>query len=148
MCWISLELLCLNFTHHLQLTNIQQKSFLIIYWWVILLKSFKKVSYIRNLSVGYIQMLVWRKYLMNDRLSSPKFPTAYNKRGATGNTRCPDKPLLRRAFRASFTLSAAGHIAPRLLSAPVIKCKKTPRKKVSVKFPHTLPESRGNEKMQ
>lgn len=40
-----------------------------------------------------------------------KFPTVYNKRGATKNTQCPDKPLRCKAFRASFTLSAAGHIA-------------------------------------
>jgi hypothetical protein len=48
---------------------------------------------------------------MNDRLSPLKFLTAYNKRGATQNARCPDKPLLRKAFRASFTLSEAGYVA-------------------------------------
>ena len=47
---------------------------------------------------------------MNDRLSPLKFLTAYNKRGATKNIQCPDKPLRCKAFRASFTLSAAGHI--------------------------------------
>ena len=35
----------------------------------------------------------------------------YNNGGATKNIQCPDKPLPRKAFRASFTLSAAGHIA-------------------------------------
>lgn len=48
---------------------------------------------------------------MNDRLSPLKFSTIYNKRGATKNTQCPDKPLHCKAFRASFTLSAAGYIA-------------------------------------
>ena len=49
---------------------------------------------------------------MNDRLSPLKFPTVYNKRGATKNIQCPDKPLHCKASRASFTLSAAGYIAP------------------------------------
>ncbi len=43
---------------------------------------------------------------------SPKFPTIYNKHGATKNIQFPDKPLRCRAFLASFTLSAAGYIAP------------------------------------
>lgn len=50
--------------------------------------------------------------MVNDRLSFLKFPTIYNNHGATKNIQCPDKPLHRKAFRASFTLSAAGHIAP------------------------------------
>lgn len=41
-----------------------------------------------------------------------KFPTVYNKHGATKNIQCPDKPLRCKAFRASFTLVAAGYIAP------------------------------------
>ncbi len=49
---------------------------------------------------------------MNGRLSSLNFPAVYNKRDATPNTQCPDKPLHCKAFRASFTLSAAGYIAP------------------------------------
>ena len=47
---------------------------------------------------------------MNNHLPLLNFLTVYNKRGATQNARCPDKPLLRKAFRASFTLSAAGYI--------------------------------------
>ena len=50
--------------------------------------------------------------MMNSRLSFLKFPTIYNNHGATKNIQCPDKPLRCKAFRASFTLSAAGHIAP------------------------------------
>ena len=48
---------------------------------------------------------------MNNRLSPLKFLTTYNKRGATKNIQCPDKPLHCKAFRASFTLSAAGYVA-------------------------------------
>lgn len=48
---------------------------------------------------------------MNDCLSSLKFPTVYNNHSATKNVQCPDKPLHCKAFRAPFTLSAAGHIA-------------------------------------
>ena len=50
---------------------------------------------------------------MNARLSPLKFLTAYNKRGATKNIQCPDKSLRCKAFRASFTLSAAGYVGPR-----------------------------------
>lgn len=49
---------------------------------------------------------------MNNHLPLLNFLTVYNKRGATQNARCPDKPLLRKAFRASFTLSAVGYIGP------------------------------------
>lgn len=49
---------------------------------------------------------------MNSRLSFLKFPTIYNNHGATKNIQCPDKPLCFKAFRASFTLGAAGYIAP------------------------------------
>ena len=49
---------------------------------------------------------------MNGRLSSLNFPAVYIKRGAAPNTQCPDKPLHCKAFRALFTLSAAGYIAP------------------------------------
>ena len=42
----------------------------------------------------------------------PKISTTYNNHGATKNFQCPDKPLHCKAFRASFTLSAAGYIAP------------------------------------
>lgn len=47
---------------------------------------------------------------MNSRLSFLKFPTIYNNHGATKNIQCPDKPLCFKAFRASFTLGAAGNI--------------------------------------
>lgn len=43
----------------------------------------------------------------------PKIPTIYNNHGATKNIQCPDKPLRCKAFRASFTVSAAGYITPR-----------------------------------
>ncbi len=49
--------------------------------------------------------------MMNSRLSFLKFPTIYNNHGATKNVQCPDKPLCFKAFRASFTLGAAGNIA-------------------------------------
>ena len=49
---------------------------------------------------------------MNDRLYPLKFSAIYNNRGAAKNTQCPDKPLRCKAFWASFTLSAAGYIAP------------------------------------
>lgn len=50
---------------------------------------------------------------MNNRLPRLNFLTVYNKRGATKNIQCPDKPLHCKAFRASFTLSAAGYIGSR-----------------------------------
>ena len=43
---------------------------------------------------------------------SPKFLTAYNNGGATPNTPDARKPLIFKAFRASFTLMAAGYVAP------------------------------------
>lgn len=49
----------------------------------------------------------------------PKISTTYNNHGATKNFQCPDKPLHRKAFRASFTLSAAGHITA---GNPVLGC--------------------------
>lgn len=48
--------------------------------------------------------------MMNSRLSFLKFPTTYNNHGATPNIRRPDKLLHCKAFRASFTLGAAGNI--------------------------------------
>ncbi len=56
---------------------------------------------------------------MNDRLSPLKFPTVYNNYGATPDAQCPDKPLHCKAFRASFTLSAAGYITA---GNPVLGC--------------------------
>lgn len=48
--------------------------------------------------------------MMNNRLPILSFLTAYNNHITTKNIQCPDKPLHCKAFRASFTLSAAGHI--------------------------------------